>query len=241
MELLPAIDMIDGCAVRLTQGNYDAKKVYDQNPVDVAKRFEEAGALWIHMVDLDGARLGTPKNAHIVEAVASKTNLHIEIGGGVRTLSSVASYLDAGASRAIIGTAAVKDPEFLKQALSTYKEQVAVGVDVLDEYVRVSGWEERTEIKLFDFCKQLESLELQTLICTDISKDGMLGGTNVVLYERLVQNFSFDVIASGGISSVDDLGALIKCGAHGAILGKAMYEGVLSLQDALAYIKGEAK
>lgn len=239
MLIFPAIDLSKGCVVRLFQGDYDQKKVYDDDPPQVAKSFAALGAANLHVVDLDGAKAGVSKNAEVVERIAGETGLFVQVGGGIRNMERLRRYLAAGANRVILGTAAVKDPEFLNEALSSFGEKVAVGVDARRGKAALSGWLEDTEVDAFAFCEKLRDLGVQTVIYTDIEKDGGLGGTNLPAYERLSKIRGLNVIASGGISSEEDVKALREIGVHGAIIGKALYEGRLDLARILAVAAGE--
>lgn len=239
MNLIPAIDLIGGKAVRLMKGDYQKVTVYSDSPLEVAKSFEDAGAEFLHVVDLDGAKDGTTANFETICSIMNNTKLSVEIGGGIRNLETVKKYVEAGASRVILGTAAVTDPEFLRQAVSLYGEHIAVGVDVKDGMVAIKGWTEVSALSCFDFCKQLQSIGVKTVICTDISKDGMMSGTNLQLYQDLANAFSMNIIASGGVSSEDDIRSLIRMKIYGAILGKALYTGAIDLKKAIAMTKGE--
>ncbi|MGI6152137.1 MAG: 1-(5-phosphoribosyl)-5-[(5-phosphoribosylamino)methylideneamino]imidazole-4-carboxamide isomerase [Christensenellales bacterium] len=234
MLIFPAIDLSEGCVVRLFQGDYNQKKVYDDDPLQVAKSFAMLGATHLHVVDLDGAKAGESRNAEVVERIARESGLFVQIGGGIRNMERVRRYLACGAGRVILGTAAVKDPAFLKEALAAFGEGIAVGVDARRGKVALSGWLEDTDMDSFRFCEQLRDLGVQTVIYTDIEKDGGLQGTNLAAYERLKNIANLNVIASGGISSEEDLKALFAIGVHGAIIGKALYEGRLDLSRALS-------
>ena len=203
--------------------------------------FAKCGAQYLHVVDLEGARDGSTPNIETVKALIDQSGLFVEIGGGIRSMKTVKTYIDAGASRVIIGTAAVTDPEFLDRALEAYGEKIAVGVDIRDGMVAIKGWTEVSSLACFDFCEQLEKKGVSTVICTDISKDGLLGGTNLALYEEMAKRFSLNVTASGGVSTVDDVRTLAKMGLYGAILGKALYTGDLDLTAALQAAKEGAK
>ena len=230
MKIFPAIDLYGGKAVRLYKGNYAEMTVYSDNPLDVARDFEAAGAEYIHMVDLEGAKDGTTPNLETVCRIAKETSLFTEIGGGIRSLETVDLYLKNGV---IFGTAAVKDEEFLKSAVQKYGEKIAVGADIKDGFVAVKGWTENSEYTCFDFCRKMENIGVKTIICTDISKDGAMQGTNRELYKELSEKFSLDIIASGGVSSIDDVRALKDMGLYGAIIGKAYYIGAVDLKEAL--------
>ena len=237
MQLFPAIDIYEGKVVRLYKGDYNQMKIYGTNPVVTAKEFEEKGAQSIHIVDLQGAQTGKTPNLSIIKRIASETSLFTEVGGGIRSMYVVRSYLEAGVDRVIIGTAAVTNPKFLDEALSEYGKRIAVGVDILGGKVAIKGWTEASEYSAEEFCEQLQAKGVKTIICTDISKDGVLGGANLALYKELTKKYSMDIIASGGVSSIDDLVALDNAGVYGAIIGKAYYEGVLNLDDAIRAMK----
>lgn len=233
MKIFPAIDLYGGKAVRLYKGNYAEMTVYSNNPLNVARDFEAAGAEYIHMVDLEGAKDGTTPNLETVCRIAKETSLFTEIGGGIRSIETVDLYLKNGVDRVILGTAAVKDEEFLKSAVRKYGEKIAVGADIKDGFVAVKGWTENSEYTCFDFCSKMENIGVKTIICTDISKDGAMQGTNRALYKELSEKFSLDIIASGGVSSLDDVRALKGMGLYGAIIGKAYYIGAVDLKEAL--------
>jgi phosphoribosylformimino-5-aminoimidazole carboxamide ribotide isomerase len=233
MNIIPAIDLIGGKAVRLVKGDYDKVTVYNDDPVSVAKEFELAGAKYLHLVDLDGAKDGTCANFDTIKRITESTSLSVEVGGGIRTLERVKSYIDIGVDRVIIGTAAVTDPEFLSAAVKAYGEKIVVGVDIKDGYVAIKGWLELSQLACFDFCERLESLGVKTIICTDISKDGMMSGTNRELYRDLSARFKVNIIASGGVSSYDDISALAEMNIFGAIVGKALYTGDVDLSTAI--------
>ena len=233
MKIFPAIDLLDGKAVRLKKGDYNEVTVYSDCPPEMAKKFKEAGAEWIHVVDLDGARDGSTANFDTVSEIA-KVGLKVEIGGGIRSIETVERYINAGVSRVIIGTAAVSDPDFLKGAIEKYGEKVAVGVDIKDGMVAIKGWKEISAIECFDFCQELQDKGVSTVICTDISKDGMLGGTNTELYGQLSERFTMNFVASGGVSTLDDVKKLSLMGMYGAIVGKAIYTGNIDLAEAIA-------
>ena len=239
MNIFPAIDIIGGKAVRLVRGDYDQMTVYDNDPVVVAKRFAAAGAKYLHAVDLEGARDGNTPNIETVKALVQNGGLLVEIGGGIRSMETVKTYMDAGVWRVIIGTAAVTDPAFLDAALAAYGDRIAVGVDIRDGKVAIKGWTEVSALDCFDFCNTLVQKGVSTVICTDISKDGLLGGTNLALYAEMVKAFpTLNITASGGVSSVDDVQKLNDMNLYGAILGKALYTGNLDLSAALR-ITGE--
>ena len=237
MKIFPAIDLYDGKAVRLFKGDYSQMTVYSENPIEIALDFEKKGAKHIHMVDLEGAKDGTTPNLEIVKQIANETNLFTEIGGGIRSIDTVSKYLESGVDRVILGTAAVENPEFLKQAIDLYKEKIAVGVDIKDGFVAIKGWTETSDYSCFDFCQKMQDLGVKTIICTDISKDGAMQGTNRLLYKQLSDRFDIDIVASGGVSSIDDIIALNKLDIYGAIIGKAYYIGAIDLKEALEVAK----
>lgn len=233
MHIFPATDIYDGKVVRLYKGDYSQMTVYSDNPLEVAKGFKAAGAEYLHVVDLEGAKNGTTPNIGVVEDLVRNSDLKVEIGGGVRTQDVVEKYLDIGVMRVIIGTTAVTDPVFLRKMVDKHGEKIAVGVDIKDGFVAIKGWTEKSEIDCFDFFRNLQSIGVSTVICTDISKDGALSGTNLPLYKELSDAFNMDIIASGGVTSVDDVIALRDMGLYGAILGKALYTGNIVLEEAV--------
>lgn len=233
MNIIPAIDLINGKAVRLLKGDYEKVTVYSDDPAAVAESFEKAGAKYLHVVDLDGAKDGTTANFETIKKIIGKTDLSVEVGGGIRTLERVRQYIDIGVDRVIIGTAAVTDPDFLREAVKLYGEKIVVGVDIKDGFVAIKGWLEISELSCKEFCKKLEDLGVKTIICTDISKDGMMSGTNRELYRELYDEFELNIIASGGVSSMEDIAVLSNMGLFGAIVGKAIYTGAIELSDAI--------
>ena len=237
MIILPAIDLYEKKAVRLYKGDYANMTVYSDDPLSVAKDFEAAGAEWIHTVDLEGARDGTTPNLDVVAAIAKETSLKVEIGGGIRNLETVERYLAAGVSRVIIGTAAVTDEDFLIMATKLYGEKIAVGADVRDGRVAIKGWLCDSGIELSDFLMRMQSHGISTVICTDISKDGAMKGTNLGLYARLAREFDMNVVASGGVSTIEDVKALREMKLYGAIIGKAYYTGAIDLREAIEVAK----
>ena len=233
MLIYPAIDLFDGKAVRLYKGDYAQMTVYNNDPAKVAGDFAAKGAACIHMVDLEGAKSGTTPNLATICRVKEETDLFCQVGGGIRSMQTVSRYLDAGLDRVILGTAAVTDPDFAKQAVDAYGERIAIGVDIRDGFVAVKGWTEKSSLEAFDFCRQMESIGIRTLICTDISKDGAMQGPNDALYEKLSQELGMQIIASGGVSSLADIKRLAKLDLHGAIVGKAYYTGAVDLAQAI--------
>ena len=237
MILFPAVDLYEGKAVRLYKGDYSRMTVYESDPLRAALRFRDAGAEWIHLVDLEGARDGTTPNLETVLRLKTESGLRAEIGGGIRTMETVARYLSAGLDRVILGTAALEDEAFLRDALRRYGEKIAVGVDILDGEVAVRGWREKSGTDAFAFCEKLERLGLSTLISTDISRDGAMRGANRALYKDLQKKFSMKIVASGGVSSLEDIRALSALGLYGAIVGKALYTGDIDLKEAIEVTK----
>ncbi|MBQ8320798.1 MAG: 1-(5-phosphoribosyl)-5-[Clostridia bacterium] len=233
MKIFPAIDLYDGKAVRLYKGDYGNMTVYSDNPIEIARDFEAAGAEYIHMVDLEGAKDGTTPNINIVSQVARETSLRVEIGGGIRSLEALDKYFAAGVYRAILGTAAVTDEDFLKAAIAKYGKRIAVGADIKDGMVAIKGWLEKSEYTTDAFFEKMCKLGVKTIICTDISKDGAMKGTNRELYKSLSEKFSIDIIASGGVSSIADVAALAEMNLYGAIIGKAYYIGAIDLKEAI--------
>ena len=237
MLIFPAIDLYDGKAVRLYKGDYAQMTVYSENPPEIAETFYRAGAACLHLVDLEGAKTGETPNLETIRRIREAAPLFIEVGGGVRSMEVVERYLNTGIDRVILGTAAVTDPAFLREAVETYREKIAVGVDIKDSKVAIKGWLEKSERDAFDFCRELQSLGVGTIICTDISKDGAMQGTNRALYGELSKAFSLNIVASGGVSSVDDIKALRVLELYGAIIGKAYYTGTIDLKEALEAAK----
>ena len=237
MVIYPAIDLYDGKAVRLYKGDYAQMTVYSENPAEVAKDFAAKGASHIHLVDLEGAKSGQTPNFETVCAIKKTTGLFCEIGGGVRSMEVIARYLDAGIDRVILGTAAVTEPGFVEEAVRMYGDRIAVGIDIKDGFVAIKGWTEKSDLEAFAFCGRMEKLGVKTLICTDISKDGAMQGANHELYRQLSQRFDMQIIASGGVSSIEDVQKLAKLDIHGAIIGKAYYTGAVDLKEAIGVAK----
>lgn len=237
MLILPAIDLYDKKAVRLYKGDYEQMTVYSNNPIEIARKFEQCGATFIHMVDLEGAKSGTTPNIDEVRKVVEYTNLAVEIGGGIRDEETVKKYIDLGVTRVILGTAAVTDDEFLRRMVSKYKQAIAVGVDLKDGFVAIKGWTEKSQLTADEFFSHLSDIGVKTVICTDISKDGAMQGTNRQLYKELSQKYPMDIVASGGVSSIDDIRALKEMNLYGAILGKAYYVGAVDLKEAVEVAK----
>jgi phosphoribosylformimino-5-aminoimidazole carboxamide ribotide isomerase len=233
MEIIPAIDIIDGKCVRLTHGDFNQKKVYNENPLEVAKEFEDAGIRRLHLVDLDGAKAGVVKNWKVLESIAGKTSLVIDFGGGVKTEKDVRVVLDSGAVFVTVGSIAVKDEPLFSSWLSAIgAEKFLLGADVKDEKITVSGWLEQTDIWIYDFIESYQAKGITRIFCTDVSKDGAMEGPSLVLYKNIVERFpKLHFIASGGVSNMDDVYGLEEAGCSGVIIGKAIYEGKILLKD----------
>ncbi len=232
MIILPAIDIIDGKAVRLYKGDYAEKTVYNDDPCSVAWDFEKCGAKYVHIVDLDGAKNGGTPNADTVKRIVENTALSAEIGGGIRSLDVIEEYIAIGVKRVIIGTAAVTNEGFLRDALRIYGDRIAVGIDIKNGFVAIKGWLEESAFTCDDFCKKMQDMGVKTIICTDISRDGAMNGTNIELYKHLTEDYSVNIIASGGVSTLCDIQQLKKLGIYGAIIGKAYYTGAIDLTEA---------
>lgn len=241
MQIFPATDVLGGKVVRLTKGDYGKVKIYADSPCDMAYEFIRSGASNLHIVDLDGARDGTPTNFEVIRSAASIKELFVEVGGGIRDEKRIESYLSLGVGRVILGTAAIRDYPFVERAVKAYGKAIAVGVDARDGFVAVSGWQETTSVNSVDFCKKLRDSGVSTVIYTDISKDGMLSGTNLEVYGKLREIEGLDIVASGGITYESEIKALCDIGIYGAIVGKAVYEGVLDLAKIIKIAGGIAE
>jgi phosphoribosylformimino-5-aminoimidazole carboxamide ribotide isomerase len=233
MLIFPAIDLFEGKAVRLYKGKYEEMTVYSERPWEIALDFKNSGAEYIHIVDLEGAKNGDTPNIETVKRIVKESGLKAEIGGGVRSMETIKKYLDAGIMRVILGTAAVKDRAFLLEAVKTYGEHVAVGADILNGSIAIKGWTETADITTDDFFSDLEKIGVKTVICTDISKDGTMLGTNRQLYKELSSRYGVNIVASGGVNSIDDIIALNDMNLYGAIIGKAYYTGAIDIKKAL--------
>lgn len=234
MQIYPATDILGGKVVRLTKGDYNQVKIYADSPAEMAAKFMKDGATNLHVVDLDGAKDGAPVNFEAIKEAAQIKDLFIEVGGGIRNMQRVEDYLSLGVKRVILGTAAIRNYPFVEEAVKKFGDAIAVGVDAKDGFVAVSGWQETTTVKSVEFCKKLRDTGVATVIYTDISKDGMLSGTNLEIYKELSGIEGLQIVASGGITYADEIKTLNEMGIYGAIVGKAVYEGKLSLKDALA-------
>lgn len=237
MLIYPAIDLYEGKAVRLFKGDYAQMTVYNENPCAVAKDFTVCGATHMHVVDLEGAKTGKTSNIETIKKIKASCPMFIEVGGGIRTLETAEKYISAGVDRIIFGTAAVENENLVKAAVEAFGEKVAVGIDLKDGYVAIKGWTEKSSYTAIDFAKKMESFGVTTIICTDISKDGAMKGTNTELYRELSSEVGMNIIASGGVSSMNDIKNLHEAGLYGAIIGKAYYEGAIDLKEAIEEAK----
>ncbi len=238
MNLFPAIDLYGGKAVRLYKGNYNEMTVYSDDPVSVAQTFESCGAKFIHLVDLEGAKTGETPNLDVISRIVKETSLFAEVGGGIRSFETIETYLTAGVRRVILGTAAVTKEGFVAEAVRRYGDAVAVGVDIKDGYVAIKGWTENSALRYADFLEKLQNEGVKTVICTDISRDGAMKGANHCLYGEISKAFpKIDFIASGGVSSLEDVKILAEMKLYGAIIGKAYYTGAIDLREALILTK----
>lgn len=233
MIIFPAIDLYEGKAVRLYKGDYNQMTVYSENPPEIALDFVKSGATYIHIVDLEGAKSGATPNLETVCKIKQKSGLFCEIGGGIRSMEVIDRYINAGIDRVILGTAAVKDEALVKTAVEKYGEKIAVGVDIKDGLVAIKGWTEKSDLPAFEFCEKMQDLGVKTLICTDISKDGAMQGTNIPLYKQMSEKFDLQIVASGGVSTLEDLRRLREMDLYGAIIGKAYYTGAVNLKEAV--------
>lgn len=237
MKIIPAIDIIDGKCVRLSKGDYDTKKIYHENPLDIAKEYEAHGIQYLHLVDLDGAKAKTIKNLKTLEMLASQTTLIIDFGGGIKTRESLERAFNAGANQVTIGSIAVENPKLCEEWINEFgAEKLILGADCLNRKIKTSGWLTDSDLDVFDFIQSYENKGIKEVICTDISKDGMLAGPSFELYQEILNQSEIALIASGGISSLQDLQDLKEIGCSGAIIGKAIYEGKISLQELQKFI-----
>ena len=237
MHIFPAIDLYDGKAVRLLKGDYQKMTVDSENPLEIAKDFENSGAEFLHIVDLEGAKTGETPNINTIEKIVKNTSLFTEVGGGIRTLETVKKYSDIGVKRVILGTAAVNDEEFLLSAVKKYGEKIAVGIDIKDGFVAIKGWTDLSKYTPFEFCEKMQNIGVKNVICTDVSKDGAMQGTNLDLYKEMSERFDLNITASGGVSGIDDIKRLKDLGIYGAIIGKAYYTKAISLARAIEVAK----
>lgn len=241
MLIFPAIDLYDKKAVRLLKGDYNNMTIYSENPQDIAVDFEKSGAECVHIVDIEGAKDGTTPNLDTIKKIIDGCNLFVEVGGGIRSMQIIEKYISIGVNRVILGTAAVTDENFLTEAMKKYDDKIAVGVDIKDGYVAIKGWTEKSQYSCFDFCEKLEKIGVKNLICTDISKDGAMQGTNHELYRELSSRFLMQITASGGVSTIDDVRKLSELDIYGAIIGKAYYTGAINLKEAIAVSKDKER
>lgn len=238
MNIFPAIDLVGGKAVRLYKGDYSQMTIYSDNPLEIIKDFENSGAKFAHIVDLEGAKNGDTPNLETIERLVKNSSLFIEVGGGIRSMEVIEKYISIGVKRVILGTVALENEEFLISALQKFGDKIAVGVDIKDGFVAIKGWTEKSKVKAFDFLEKLDKLGVKTVICTDISKDGAMVGTNHALYEEMSKRLSLDIIASGGVSTIEDIERLTKLGIYGAIIGKAYYTKAIDLKQAIGVANG---
>ncbi|MDD4200949.1 MAG: 1-(5-phosphoribosyl)-5-[(5-phosphoribosylamino)methylideneamino]imidazole-4-carboxamide isomerase [Eubacteriales bacterium] len=237
MRIFPAIDLYEGKAVRLYKGKYDEMTVYSENPSEIGAEFAELGAEYIHIVDLEGARDGGTPNFDAVVEIKKRSGCFCEVGGGIRSMDVIGRYLEAGMDAVILGTAAVKDPGFLEEAVAEYGDKIVVGVDLKDGYVAIKGWTEKSQLEAVSFCEYLQGLGVRRIIVTDIAKDGAMEGTNHELYQRLSREFGMQIVASGGVSSMEDVRRLAAEELYGAIIGKGYYTGAIDLKEAIEVAK----
>lgn len=240
MQIYPAIDIKNGQCVRLKQGKFDNVTVFNENPKDAAKKWIDYGASYIHIVDLDGARYGKSFTNEIIKDIINKYNIKIQTGGGIRTIKDIEEKINAGVLRVIIGTASIKNPELVKEAVKVFKDKIAVGVDAKNGMVAIDGWENVSDIKAIDLCLKMKSYGVKTIIYTDISKDGMMSGPNVEATQEIIEKTGMEIIASGGISNIKDIESIKNINAQGVIIGKALYNGAINLKDIIdIFEKGE--
>lgn len=239
MQIYPAVDIKNGKCVRLKQGNFDAVTVYEQNPVIAAKKWIEKGATYLHIVDLDGAKEGISENEQIIAEIAKLSNVPVQTGGGVRSLKDIERKLQKGVSRVILGTVAVRQPELVKQAVEKFgSDKIVVGIDAKEGYVAIAGWEEMSNVSALDLCLKMKEYGVKTIIYTDIAKDGMMSGINLEATKELIEKTGMHIIASGGISNMADLENVQKINAHGVIIGKALYQQTLDLEQVIKKFEG---
>lgn len=231
MIIFPAIDILDGNCVRLIQGDYNQERIYGDSPVDMAKKWESLGAAYIHIVDLNGAKSGESINKEVIRAISNTVSIPVQVGGGIRSLEVIKGYIDSGVARVIIGTAAITDKVFLQQAVDAYGDKIAVSVDARNGYVATDGWTDTSDVKAIDLVKELEALGVKTIVYTDIAKDGMLQGPNLEEQALIHGATSMDVIASGGVTTAEDVSNLASLDLYGAIIGKALYDGKLDFRE----------
>lgn len=239
MKIFPAIDIREGKVVRLKYGDYDQEIRYEMTPFEAAMEFKACGAEYLHVVDLDGAKDGSLANFDIVREIVDKTGMFVQVGGGIRNHDSIKKYLDTGVGRVILGTVAINNLPFLRDMLDLYGNRISVGVDAKDGYIAIRGWKEVTRVNAEEHCARLDPFGVETVVYTDINRDGALEGTNLELYRRIVKNKNLQIIASGGVTHIDEIAALRDMGVYGVIIGKALYSGSLDLKQALKVARGE--
>ena len=237
MLIFPAIDLYEGKAVRLYKGDYEQMTVYSDSPIELVEDFVEQGAKYLHLIDLEGAKTGQTPNLELIRDIRALSPLFTQVGGGIRSMDVVDAYLSAGVDRVILGTAAVTDPVFLEEAIKEFGDKIAVGADIKNGYIAISGWTESSGIDAFSFCRRMQDLGVKTLICTDISRDGAMQGTNRNLYRTLSKRHNMNIIASGGVSSIEDIRALRDMELYGAVIGRAYYTGAIKISEALEVAK----
>ena len=237
MLIFPAIDLYEGKAVRLYKGDYEQMTVYSDSPIELVEDFVEQGAKYLHLIDLEGAKTGKTPNLELIRDIRALSPLFTQVGGGIRSMDVVDAYLGAGVDRVILGTAAVTDPVFLEEAIKEFGDKIAVGADIKNGYIAISGWTESSGIDAFSFCRRMQDLGVKTLICTDISRDGAMQGTNRNLYRTLSKRHDMNIIASGGVSSIEDIRALREMELYGAVIGRAYYTGAIKISEALEVAK----
>ena len=237
MLIFPAIDLYEGKAVRLYKGDYEQMTVYSDSPIELVEDFVEQGAKYLHLIDLEGAKTGQTPNLELIRDIRALSPLFTQVGGGIRSMDVVDAYLNAGVDRVILGTAAVTDPVFLEEAIKESGDKIAVGADIKNGYIAISGWTESSGIDAFSFCRRMQDLGVKTLICTDISRDGAMQGTNRNLYRTLSKRHDMNIIASGGVSSIEDIRALREMELYGAVIGRAYYTGAIKISEALEVAK----
>ena len=237
MLIFPAIDLYEGKAVRLYKGDYEQMTVYSDSPIELVEDFVEQGAKHLHLIDLEGAKTGKTPNLELIRDIRALSPLFTQVGGGIRSMDVIDAYLGAGVDRVILGTAAVTDPVFLEEAIKEFGDKIAVGADIKNGYIAISGWTESSGIDAFSFCRRMQDLGVKTLICTDISRDGAMQGTNRNLYRTLSKRHNMNIIASGGVSSIEDIRALRDMELYGAVIGRAYYTGAIKISEALEVAK----
>ena len=237
MLIFPAIDLYEGKAVRLYKGDYEQMTVYSDSPIELVEDFVEQGAKHLHLIDLEGAKTGKTPNLELIRDIRALSPLFTQVGGGIRSMDVVDAYLGAGVDRVILGTAAVTDPVFLEEAIKEFGDKIAVGADIKNGYIAISGWTESSGIDAFSFCRRMQDLGVKTLICTDISRDGAMQGTNRNLYRTLSKRHDMNIIASGGVSSIEDIRALRDMELYGAVIDRAYYTGAIKISEALEVAK----